>query len=181
MTPDGWHSLRLSRPLFLGFVSQQSATMRVSHSARFEAVTRLKNLLHIVVAVQAKRNMLRFQKGNLEFRNSLGFRRVGTSALDSSHTYLHLSSWSLLIHQHRTALTVRIVTKTTPAPLPGFEHQSSLHRIAMQIRFRSLHATRSQKRHGRDKLQAIDITEKYGKAANRILMTTISSEHRTHK
>src|SRR5207248_2370990 len=76
MTPDGWHSLRLSRPLFLGFVSQQSATMRVSHSARFEAVTRLKNLLHIVVAVQAKRNMLRFQKGNLEFRNSLGFRRV---------------------------------------------------------------------------------------------------------
>src|SRR5436190_9726480 len=68
-----------------------------------------------------------------EFRNSLDFRRVGTSALNSSHTYLHLTSWSLLIHQHRPALSICIVTKTTPAPLPGFEHQSSHHRIVVHV------------------------------------------------
>src|SRR2546430_6985203 len=104
--------------------------------------------------------------------------RVGTAR---QRWCLQLRSWLLSVHQYRAALHIRMVPKAAPAPLFRFEHQSSLHRIAMQIRFRSLHATRSQKRHGRDKLQAIDITEKYGKAANRILMTTISSEHRTNK
>jgi|SRR5205814_2837981 hypothetical protein len=47
-------------------------------------------------------------------------------------TPLHLRR-ALFIHQHRPALAESIPSKTAPRPLVGFEDESLLHRIAMNI------------------------------------------------
>ena len=44
----------------------------------------------------------------------------------------HLCS-TQLVHEHQSSLVIRIAAITAPRPLLRFEHQSSLHRLAMHI------------------------------------------------